>query len=48
MDTPASQIRDGIVDLLQGIPLGHQCVQVELAALISWSSEVLIRSAGSL
>src|SRR5262249_41226838 len=34
MDTPASQIRDGVVDLLQGIPLGHQGVQVELAALI--------------
>ena len=34
MDTPASQIRDGVVDLLQGIPLGYQGVQVELAALI--------------
>ena len=34
MDPPARQIRDGIVDLLQGIALGHQRVQVELAALI--------------
>src|SRR6266849_10703879 len=33
-DTPARQIRDGIVDLLEGIPLGHQGVQVELAPLI--------------
>ena len=34
MDTPAGQIRDGIVDLLEGIALGHQRVQVELAAFI--------------
>src|SRR5712691_6804541 len=34
MDTPAGQIRDGIVDLLEGITLGHQRVQVELAAFI--------------
>src|SRR4029453_11667648 len=29
-DTPARQIPDGLVDLLEGIPLGHQGVQVEL------------------
>src|SRR5215510_1300920 len=34
MDTPAGQIRDGIVDLIEGIPLGHQRVQVELASFI--------------
>src|SRR5712691_7466177 len=34
MDTPAGQIRDGIVDLLEGITLGHQRVQVELASFI--------------
>ncbi len=34
MDTAAGQIRDGLVDLLEGIPLGHQCVQVELAPFI--------------
>src|SRR5215510_15594632 len=34
MDTPAGQIRDGIVNLIEGIPLGHQCVQVELAPFI--------------
>ena len=32
MDTPAGQIRDGVVDLIEGIPLGHQRLQVELAA----------------
>ena len=34
MDTPAGQIRNSIVDLLEDIPLGHQCVQVELAPFI--------------
>ena len=34
MDTPAGQIRDGIVDLIEGIPLGHQRLQVELAPFI--------------
>jgi len=34
MDTPAGQIRDGIVDLIEGIPLGHQCIQIELAPFI--------------
>ena len=34
MDTPAGQIRDGIVDLIEGIPLGHQRIQVELAPFI--------------
>ena len=34
MDTPAGQIRDGLVDLIKGITLGHQRVQVELASLI--------------
>src|SRR5262247_4527556 len=46
MDTPARQIRDGIVDLLQGIPLGHQSVQVELAAFIppDKGGEVAVRA----
>src|SRR4030095_8087189 len=34
MDTPTRQIPDGLVDLLDGIPLSHQGVQVELASLI--------------
>ena len=34
MDTPAGQIRDSIVDLIEGIPLGHQRIQVELTSLI--------------
>ena len=34
MDTPAGQIHDGIVDLLEGIPLGHQRIQIELTLFI--------------
>jgi hypothetical protein len=34
MDMPAGQICNGIVDLIEGIPLGHQRVQVELASFI--------------
>ena len=34
MDTPAGQIRDGIVDLLEGITLGYQRIQVDLAPFI--------------
>ena len=34
MDTPAGQIRDSIIDLIKGITLGHQRVQVELAPFI--------------
>src|SRR5215468_3306285 len=34
MDMPARQIRDGIVDLIEGIALGHQRVQVELTSFI--------------
>src|SRR5262252_4769577 len=34
VDAPGRQIRNGIVDLIEGIALGHQRVQVELAAFI--------------
>ena len=34
MNTPCAQIIHGIVDLIQGVALGYQVVQVELTALI--------------
>ena len=34
VDAPGGQIRNGIVDLIEGIALGHQRIQVELAAFI--------------
>src|SRR5262245_7881549 len=46
MDTPAGQIRDGIVNLIECIPLGHQCIQVELAPFIppNKGGEIAVRA----
>src|SRR5262249_60745913 len=46
MDMPAGQICDGIVDLIEGIALGHQRVQVELASFIPTDEdgEIAIRA----
>ena len=46
MDTPTGQSRDGIVNLIESIPLGHQRIQVELAQFMPTDKggEIAVRS----